>query len=141
MFVLITQVKRHCLYSHVKPRPQNIIWLIYILEPRPPPTNCSVTTEHYQVNLHTKPRLLWRACWFIYPGSSAEKEENHRLSEKFSCGERIGLDQAEDRRRIALSGLFIVTINCIHHGRTKIRRARDHSQSQSGQTVVDLWKT
>lgn len=141
MFVLITSQTAFCLYSHAKPRPLNSIGLIYILEPRPPPTHGNVTTEHYPVNLHTKPRPPWRACSYIHPGSSAEKEENHRLSEKFSCGERTGLDQAEDRRRIALSGLLIVTINCIHHGRAKIRRARDHSQSQSGQTVVDLWKT
>jgi len=82
--------------------------LICILEPRLPPTHGSVMTEHYPPNLHTKPRPPWRACSHIHPGSSAEKEENHRLSEKFSCGQRIGLDRAEDSRKIALSGLLIV---------------------------------
>ncbi|KAL1262550.1 hypothetical protein QQF64_005289 [Cirrhinus molitorella] len=50
---------------------------------------------------------------------------------------RSGRGQPEDR---ALR-IIHFTINCIHHGRAKISRTRDHSQSQSGETVVDLWET
>lgn len=128
---------------HVKSRPRYVSWLICILKPRPPPVRRRVMTVHYPVSLHTKPRPPWRACPCIHPGSSAEKEEYQRLSEKFFCGKRLVFARAKpppgDRNLRIINRHNKLIYFC--HGRAKISRTRDHSQSQSGETVLDLWKT
>lgn len=91
---------QYCLFTHAKSS-------FTYSSPAPRPlTHDSVMTEYYPLNLHTKLRPPWRACSHIHPGSSAEKEENRWLSEKFSFGNRIALDRAQDSRGNALAGLL-----------------------------------
>ncbi|KAA0718299.1 Low density lipoprotein receptor adapter protein 1 [Triplophysa tibetana] len=107
-----------------------------------PPTHGQRHDEGDPLNLHTRPRPARRECYYIHTGSSAKRRKITGFQKSFPAVRGSGSrDQARGRPRPEDYALFYIIDIISDYGRVEISRACDHSQSQSGETVVDLWKT